>query len=128
MAIRNTTKQPSARERMQMDTWEPPPPDKEQKFCKKCATWKDLDQFHKRGGKSPYLAGYCKACHTQPYKYEAICCPHCKEKITFFGVDKVGNVVRQKNEILAKLRKEAKLKGPVKEEQAKVNKALKDIF
>ena len=118
-----------------MDTWEPPPPDKEQKFCKKCQAWKSIDEFWKRGAKSKYYAAYCKQCHQQPFKYEAICCPHCKEKITFFGVDAKGNITKQKSEILNKLKKEAKeklLKKNVKKEKEAedeiINEELKDIF
>ncbi len=113
-----------------LEKYVPPPPDIEQKFCKKCMQWKSTDDFFKRGGKSRYLAGYCKNCHSQPFKYEAICCPHCKEKITFFGISKGGEIVKQKSEILAKLKKEAKassLKRVEKAEKEKVATTKKDL-
>lgn len=90
------------------DKWIPPPPDKEEKFCKKCQLWKPLTEFWKRGSKSKYYAGYCKQCHTKPFEYESIHCPHCKAKITFFGIDGSGNITRQKSAILNKLKNEAK--------------------
>ena len=116
-----------------MDTWEPPPPDKEDRFCKKCQQWKPITEFWKRGAKSKYYAAYCKNCHSKPFEYESIHCPHCKGRIVFFGLDTDGNVVKQKSEILAKLKNEAKeslkAKNVKKEkEELKTKLDLKGLF
>lgn len=116
-----------------LEKYVPPPPDKEQRFCKKCQQWKDISEFWKRGAKSKYYAAYCKNCHSKPFEYESIHCPHCKGRVVFFGLDSDGNVVKQKSQILNKLKNEAKeavKKRNVKKEQAelKVKKELKDIF
>lgn len=104
----------------------------EEKICRRCGEWKPLVQFYKRGKNSKYYAGYCKACHTAPFKTEQIVCPHCKERIGFFGVDTKGNVVKQKSNIISKLKKELKnstKKKRVKNQEVKKTvKSLKDIF
>lgn len=94
---------------MGKDEFTPDPPVAD-KFCRRCGKWKAFTEFYKRGGKSAYLAAYCKDCHLKPFEYERIICPHCKEKIAFFGFDSKHNVVAQKSDILKRLRKEAKKK------------------
>lgn len=133
MATRTKHPKISSRERLQMDTWEPPAPDVEQKFCKKCQQWKNIDEFFKRGAKSKYYAAYCKNCHSKPFEYESIHCPHCKGRVVFFGLDTDGNVVKQKSAILNKLKDEAKeslKKKNVKKdaEDLKAKLDLKDFF
>jgi hypothetical protein len=78
------------------------------KVCPKCQKVKPVTEFYKRGRNAKYLAGYCKACHTKAFDTEKIRCPHCKELIAFFGIDKDKKVIKQKSSILNKLRKEAK--------------------
>jgi hypothetical protein len=86
----------------------PEPPAATQKQCKKCGLYKPYSEFFKRGKASKYHHAYCKSCHSQPYDYEKIVCPHCKEKIAFVGIDFSGAVVNKDSTILRKLKKQVK--------------------
>jgi len=99
------------------------------KECKICKKIKPIDQFYRRGVNSPYRHGYCKECHTEPFRYERFFCPHCQKKIVMFGIDENGNVINKKSNILKKLRKEAvkKKNKNLKIEPVPV-KSLKDVF
>ncbi len=96
-----------------------------EKFCSRCGTYKPLEQFYKRGKKSTYYAGYCKSCHTKPFKHEKIRCPHCKECITFFGVDHKGEIIKGKNDVLVKLKKQLKKEKKFKDKESKEVKEVK---
>lgn len=98
-----------------------------EKYCQRCNHWKALTEFFKRGKKSKYYAAYCKDCHDKPFKYEKIVCPHCKEKIAFYGIDTKGNFVKSKNDILVRLRKEAKQQIKANLEKKKAVKKTADL-
>ena len=79
------------------------------KFCRKCQQFRPKTEFYKRGGKSVYLSAYCKTCHLDTVKYDNIRCPHCSEKISFFGLTTAGKVKRDKHtKVLNRLYAEAK--------------------
>jgi len=101
------------RDRMQQSRWTVPEGEEpvEEKMCRRCGKFKAVAAFYRRGKTSKYLAGYCKECHTKPFDTEKIVCPHCKEKIGYFGIDHKGIPVKQKSDILARLRKEVKQEG-----------------
>ena len=117
---------------------EPDPPDhSNEKFCKKCNMYKPLTEFYKRGSKKgSYYAGYCKVCHTAPFKYDGIRCPHCKEKIHFFGVNPDGSIAEQRREAAKDIVKELQqdvskatvVTEEVKKPVAKNIKNVKDLF
>lgn len=96
------------------------------KICQRCGQYKTLDSFWKRGKSSKFFHGYCKECHSKPWNYDKITCPHCKNRIAFFGIDTHGNLVSKKSELLKKLKKEATQKVNKKKKEP-VND-LKDIF
>lgn len=110
----------------------PGTPGGRQKYCRKCGQWKPLTEYFKRGSKSKYYAGYCKSCHSEPFRYERIVCPHCKNKIGFFGIDLHGKVVKQKSTIISKLKKELrhelKNKKKRKPKAEEIEQNLKDIL
>lgn len=112
----------------------PPAPPKDEKLCRRCGKWKTLSEFYRRGTTSKYLAGYCKECHSKPFETEKIRCPHCGERITFFGVNRKGEVIKQTGGIISKLKQEIRKQGKKKskkrlvESSEKQEKDLKDIF
>lgn len=101
------------------------PPTK-QKYCQHCGEWKPLTEFYKRSEKSKYLSAYCKPCHTRPYKNERFNCPHCSGKIYLIGVDEQGNVVKKKNTLVTRLKKE--LRTTNKKKKKPVEKPIKDFL
>lgn len=128
---------------MQMSKWEPPEDDEQEgkpakppvteKQCNKCGKVKPIEEFYSRGKDAKYKAAYCKDCHTKPFLYERIVCPHCNGRICFFGLDENGNIQKQKSEILDKLKKEAKQEIKLKKSKKKIdsipeNKNIKGIF
>jgi hypothetical protein len=105
------------------------------KICPKCGISKPLTEYFKRGAKSHYYAGYCKACHSKPFHYEKIVCPHCEQKIAFFGVDASDRLIHHRSTIINKLMREIrtdkKAKKHLKDKKIQsVQKAvsLKEVF
>ena len=94
----------------------PDPP--EGKQCAFCGKFKPLTDYHRRGKKSKYYHAYCKSCHSDPFKYERISCPNCGGRICFFAVDTNNNLIKQKSNIIAQLKKEVR-------RELKVNKKRK---
>lgn len=103
-----------------------------EKYCHKCEKWKPLSEYFKRGKDSKYYHGYCKDCHKSPFQYDRIICPHCKNKIMFFGLDVHNKIVKQKSDFVKRLTREIKQettsKKKGKEPRVKTDKALKDLL
>lgn len=100
------------------------------RYCSRCQEWKPDASFYNRGIKSPYKAAYCKQCHTRSFENESIRCPHCAKKVFFVGVDEKGEVIRRKNSLIKKLKKEAIEQYKNKKRKKKAAKTLdtKEIF
>lgn len=105
------------------------PDEKKEKYCAKCSKWKDVSEFYKRGKDSRYYTGYCKACHKDQSQYDRIVCPHCQNKIHFFGVNIDGKVAKQKSELLKRLTKTVTdTLNKVKKGEKITKKDLRDLF
>lgn len=90
------------------DEYVPPAPEVQEKFCNRCGRFKPLREFYTRkggGGQDGYLYGYCRTCHNTSFKREQICCPHCKERIAFIGVDTRGGIIKQKTDLIIKMKR-----------------------
>lgn len=107
------------------------------KACARCGKFKPFTEYFKRGKNSSNYHAYCKACHSDPFKYERIICPHCAAKICFFGIDPDGAVIRTKSNIIAQLRKDIKRELKLKkakrvvtttDSSAPVEPDLRDLF
>lgn len=105
-------------------------PDDKEKFCHKCNTWKSLKDFYRRSKKSNYYAGYCKKCMNDKSQYDRIVCPHCRQRIFFFGVGLDGKLVKQKSDFIKKLTKDVTAKlNKKKSYKEKITKNdLKNLF
>lgn len=106
------------------DDYVPSPPEVKEKFCNRCGRFKPLKEFYTRkggGDQNGYLYGYCRTCHNTSFKREQICCPHCKERIAFIGVDTRGGIIKQKTDVIIKM------KRLVKEEMKAARAKSKEI-